>query len=150
MPTTSPKTIPMSMSRKAAKIEPSRTALVIIDMQSMYHNRVFESHADYGERLLPPPGAFAESNSWESRGQCYGQYDSRLSQGRNEDSVDQRRSIFNLLQVLLAADEMVHQWGLDNFDLMTIPPSFLDGFSDDDTMNSETLTHLARLSQNAD
>ena len=24
-------------------------------------------------------------------------------------------------------------WGLDNFDLLTIPPSFLSGFSDDDT-----------------
>ena len=24
-------------------------------------------------------------------------------------------------------------WGLDNFDLVTIPPSFIDGFSSDDT-----------------
>jgi len=36
-------------------------------------------------------------------------------------------------------------WGIDNFDLVTMPPSFLDGFSTNDEMNTTFCTEMGTL-----
>ncbi|KAL9094480.1 MAG: hypothetical protein Q9165_003330 [Trypethelium subeluteriae] len=97
LPTTSPKTIPMSGSRPTAIIEPSRSALVIIDMQNFFLDPALSPAATAGRAAVTPT--------------------------------------VNLIQGFRAAGMKVlwTNWGLDNFDLLTIPPSFLAGFSTDDT-----------------
>jgi nicotinamidase-related amidase len=97
MPTTNPVTIPMSGSRRSATIEPSRSALVIIDMQNFFLHPGLSPRATGGRAAVAPTVA--------------------------------------LVQGFRAAGMPVlwTNWGLDDFDLLTIPPSFLAGFSDDNT-----------------
>jgi hypothetical protein len=38
-------------------------------------------------------------------------------------------------------------WGIDNFDLVTLPPSFLDGFSDNHQMDSTFCTDMGTLEE---
>ncbi|KAI9692399.1 MAG: hypothetical protein M1822_006630 [Bathelium mastoideum] len=97
LPTTSPKTIPMSGSRKYATIEPSRSALVIIDMQNFFLHPALSPGATAGRTAVTPT--------------------------------------VNMIQGFRAAGMKVlwTNWGLDNFDLLTIPPNFLEGFSTDGT-----------------
>jgi hypothetical protein len=97
MPTTNPITIPFSGSRKAAKIEPSRSALVIIDMQNFFLHPDLSPHANGGRAAVQPT--------------------------------------LNMISAFRAKGMKIlwTNWGLDNFDLVTIPPSFLEGFSNDGT-----------------
>ncbi|KAK4973945.1 hypothetical protein LTR28_011212 [Elasticomyces elasticus] len=98
MPVTSPKVIPMMASRKTAIIEPSRSALVIIDMQNFFLHPQLDPAATGGRKAVQP----------------------------TLEMIDGFRA--NGMKVLWT------NWGLDNFDLVTIPPSFLEGFSNDSTM----------------
>ncbi|KAI9712656.1 MAG: hypothetical protein M1820_001277 [Bogoriella megaspora] len=97
LPTTSPKAIPMSGSRKTAIIEPSRSALVIIDMQNFFLHPSLSPRATGGRTAVQPTVNMI--NGFRQAG----------------------------MKILWT------NWGLDNFDLLTIPPSFIEGFSDDDT-----------------
>ncbi|KAK4992533.1 hypothetical protein LTR50_001075 [Elasticomyces elasticus] len=98
MPVTSPKVIPMMASRKTAIIEPSRSALVIIDMQNFFLHPQLNPAATGGRKAVQP----------------------------TLNMIDGFRA--NGMKVLWT------NWGLDNFDLVTIPPSFSEGFSNDSTM----------------
>jgi hypothetical protein len=53
-PTTKPVTIPMSGSRKSALIEPSRSALVIIDMQNFFLHPKLSPKAEGGRKAVQP------------------------------------------------------------------------------------------------
>ncbi|KAF1957010.1 Isochorismatase hydrolase [Byssothecium circinans] len=53
-PITTPLTIPMNGSRKAAIIEPSRSALVIIDMQEYFLNPELSPKAEGGRKAVEP------------------------------------------------------------------------------------------------
>ncbi|KAK4964160.1 hypothetical protein LTR66_012448 [Elasticomyces elasticus] len=98
MPVTSPKVIPMMASRRTAIIEPSRSALVIIDMQNFFLHPQLNPAATGGRKAVQP----------------------------TLNMIDGFRA--NGMKVLWT------NWGLDNFDLVTIPPSFLEDFSNDSTM----------------
>ncbi|MCJ1325130.1 hypothetical protein MMC10_001792 [Thelotrema lepadinum] len=97
MAVTSPKTIPFLGQRAAATIEPSRSALVIIDMQNFFLHPKLSPHASGGRTAVTPT--------------------------------------LNMIKAFRANGMKVlwTNWGLDNFDLVTIPPSFIDGFSNDST-----------------
>jgi len=86
-------TIPCHGSKKSIKIEASRSALVIIDMQNFFLH----------------PGLSPKANA--GRGVVNATVDMVLAF---------RKAGMKVLWT---------NWGLDNFDLLTIPPSFLDGFS---------------------
>lgn len=53
-PTTKPVTIPMTGSRKRAVIEPSRSALVIIDMQNFFLHPELTPSAEGGRKAVEP------------------------------------------------------------------------------------------------
>ncbi|KAF2681522.1 Isochorismatase hydrolase [Lentithecium fluviatile CBS 122367] len=53
-PTTKPVTIPMTGSRKSALIEPSRSALVIIDMQNFFLHPELSPKAEGGRKAIEP------------------------------------------------------------------------------------------------
>lgn len=53
-PTTKPVTIPMTGSRKRARIEPSRSALIIIDMQNFFLHPELTPSADGGRKAVEP------------------------------------------------------------------------------------------------
>lgn len=53
-PTTKPVTIPMTGSRKSAIIEPSRSALVIIDMQNYFLHPELSPRAEGGRKAIQP------------------------------------------------------------------------------------------------
>jgi len=53
-PTTKPVTIPMTGSRKRAIIEPSRSALVIIDMQNFFLHPELTPSAEGGRKAVEP------------------------------------------------------------------------------------------------
>jgi hypothetical protein len=53
-PTTHPVTIPMTGSRKSALIEPSRSALIIIDMQNYFLHPELSPKAEGGRRAVQP------------------------------------------------------------------------------------------------
>ena len=53
-PTTTPKTLPMMGSRSAIKIEPNRTALVIIDMQNFFLHPELSPKATNGRGAIQP------------------------------------------------------------------------------------------------
>jgi hypothetical protein len=93
LPTTSPKTIRMLGSRKTAIIEPSRSALVIIDMQNYFLHPSLSPRATGGRTAVQP-------------------------------TVDMVKGFRKAGMKVLWTN-----WGLDEFDLLTIPPSFLSGFS---------------------
>ena len=95
LPTTSPKLIPMSGSRKSAIIEPSRSALIIIDMQNFFLHPDMSPKATKGRAAVPPTA----------------------------DMIKGFRGAG--MKVLWTF------WGLDNYDLLTIPPSFKSGFTTD-------------------
>ena len=97
LPVTTPKTIPFLGQRAAATIEPSRSALVIIDMQNFFLDPQLSPRASGGRAAVTP--TLNMINAFRANG----------------------------MKVLWT------NWGLDNFDLVTIPPSFLDGFSSDHT-----------------
>ena len=90
---TSPKVLPMSGSRKEIIIEPSRSALVIIDMQNHFLHPIISPKATKGRAAVTP-------------------------------TVDMIKGFRNHGMKILWT-----QWGLDNYDLLTIPPSFTSGFS---------------------
>lgn len=92
-PVTSPKTIPMSGTRQAAIIEPSRSALVIIDMQNFFLHPELSPKASAGRAAVPP------TVNMVSRFRAAG------------------------MKVLWTF------WGLDDYDLLTMPPAFKSGFS---------------------
>ncbi|KAF2259749.1 Isochorismatase hydrolase [Lojkania enalia] len=54
MPVTNPVTIPMTGSRKSAVIEPSRSALVIIDMQNYFLHPELSPRAESGRKAVHP------------------------------------------------------------------------------------------------
>ena len=97
MPVTTPKTIPLLGRRSAATIEPSRSALVIIDMQNFFLHPQLSPRASGGRAAVVP--TLNMINAFRANG----------------------------MKVLWT------NWGLDSFDLVTIPPSFIDGFSNDST-----------------
>jgi len=95
MPVTSPKNLTNVFTgfRKSAIIEPSRTALVIIDMQNFFLHPKLSPAASLGRAAVQPT--------------------------------------LNMINGFRAMNSKVlwTNWGLDNFDLVTIPPSFLEGFA---------------------
>ena len=93
MPVTAPKTIPMSGSRKTAIIEPSRSALVIIDMQNFFLHPELAPNATDGRAIVP--ATVNMINGFRGAG----------------------------MKVLWTF------WGLDGFDLLTMPPALKDGFT---------------------
>ncbi|KAL5377602.1 hypothetical protein DPSP01_009656 [Paraphaeosphaeria sporulosa] len=97
LPTTTPVTIPMNGSRKAAIIEPSRSALVIIDMQNFFLHPDLNAKATGGRTAVQPTLNMIEG--FRKKG----------------------------MPVLWT------NWGLDEYDLLTIPPSRKDGFSSDNS-----------------
>lgn len=54
LPTSAPLTIPMTGSRKSATIEPSRSALVIIDMQNYFLHPELSPKAEGGRKAVEP------------------------------------------------------------------------------------------------
>ena len=112
MPVTNPKTIPFLGYRAAAMIEPSRSALVIIDMQNFFLHPQLSPHATGGRAAVTP--TLAMINAFRANG----------------------------MKVLWT------NWGLDNFDLVTIPPSFIDGFSDDDTNAASFGSDMGTITDN--
>lgn len=54
LPTTTPLTIPMSGTRKSAIIEPSRSALVLIDMQNFFLHPEINPVAEAGRKAVEP------------------------------------------------------------------------------------------------
>jgi len=96
-PTTTPKTIPCTGSKKSILIEPSRSALVIIDMQNYFLHPGPSPAATAGRGVVP--ATVNMINGFRTAG----------------------------MKVLWT------NWGLDNYDLLTIPPAFLDGFSTNDS-----------------
>jgi hypothetical protein len=95
-PITTSLTIPMLGSRKTAIIEPTRSALVIIDMQNFFLHPELSPKATGGRKAVQP--TLNMIDGFRSKG----------------------------MKVLWT------NWGLDGYDLLTIPPSFLSGFSEDD------------------
>ncbi|KAF2465604.1 Isochorismatase hydrolase, partial [Lindgomyces ingoldianus] len=93
LPTTTPVTIPMFGTRKAAIIEPSRSALIIIDMQNYFLHPKLSPRATGGRAAVQP--TLNMIAGFRKKG----------------------------MKVLWT------NWGLDGYDLLTIPPSFLAGFS---------------------
>ncbi|OCT48048.1 isochorismatase hydrolase [Cladophialophora carrionii] len=92
-PTTSPKTLPMMGRREAIKIEPNRTALVIIDMQNFFLHPELSPAATDGRAAVAPTVRMIEGF---------------------------RKHGMKILWV---------NWGLTEYDLLTIPPAFKAGFS---------------------
>jgi nicotinamidase-related amidase len=90
---TSPKILSMAGSRKEIIIEPTRSALVIIDMQNFF--------------LYP-----------------------KLSPGATKGRAIVNATV-NMIEGFRAANMKILWtfWGLDSYDLLTIPPSFKSGFS---------------------
>ena len=95
LPTTSPKHLKNVFfgSRKSAIIEPSRTALVIIDMQNYFLHPSLSPKASGGRWAVQP-------------------------------TLDMITGFRDMGSKVLWTN-----WGLDNFDLVTIPPSLLEGFA---------------------
>lgn len=97
MPVTSPKLLSNVFTgfRKSAVIEPSRTALIIIDMQNYFLHPELSPRASGGREAVQPT--------------------------------------LNMINGFRAMGSKILWtfWGLDNFDLVTIPPSFLEGFASD-------------------
>ncbi|KAK5005717.1 hypothetical protein LTR39_005858, partial [Cryomyces antarcticus] len=96
LPLTSPRTIPMLGSRKTAVIEPSRSALVVIDMQNFFLHPALSPVATKGRKAVLP-------------------------------TVQMVRGFRKAGTKVLWTN-----WGLDDFDLLTIPPAFLSGFASHD------------------
>lgn len=92
-PTTTPLTIPMTGSRKSAIIEPSRSALIIIDMQNFFLHPELSPKATAGRTAVDP--TLKMIDGFRKKG----------------------------MKVLWV------NWGLDGWDLETMPASFLAGFS---------------------
>jgi nicotinamidase-related amidase len=109
LPVTSPKTIPMLGHRKEAIIEPSRTAMVIVDMQNFFLHPQLSPSAVRGRLAVRP----------------------------TLNLIDAFRA--NGMKVLWV------QWGIDAFDLLTISPSDLDGFSDNHRMDTSFCTDMGTL-----
>ncbi|KAF7162665.1 hypothetical protein CNMCM6106_009484 [Aspergillus hiratsukae] len=93
LPVTSPKTIQCNGKRKEILIEPSRSALVIIDMQNFFLHPALSPKATAGRAIV-------------------------------NTTVDMVHGFRKAGMKVLWTN-----WGLDNFDLLTIPPANLDGFS---------------------
>lgn len=111
MPVTSPKTIPFLGSRAAATIEPSRSALVIIDMQNFFLHPQLSPKATGGRAAVAP--TLNMINAFRANG----------------------------MKILWT------NWGLENFDLVTIPPSFIDGFSNDHTAATSFGSDMGTLTE---
>ncbi|RKU41796.1 hypothetical protein DL546_001503 [Coniochaeta pulveracea] len=94
-------TIPCHGSRESIKIDASRSALVIIDMQNFFLHPALSPHATAGRAIV--------------------------------------NTTVNLVKAFRQGGMKVlwTNWGLDDFDLLTMPPAFLDGFS---TNSSSTTT----------
>ena len=92
-PVTNPVEIPMSGSRQRALIEPSRSALVIIDMQNFFLHPALAPKATNGRGVV--------------------------------------NATVNMINGFKAAGmkTLWTFWGLDDFDLLTIPPAFKAGFA---------------------
>ena len=92
-PVTTPLVIPMSGSRKSALIEPSRSALIIIDMQNYFLHPSLSPRATGGRAIV--------------------------------------NATVNMVEGFKAAGmkTLWTFWGLDDFDLLTIPPAFKAGFA---------------------
>jgi nicotinamidase-related amidase len=101
---TSPKKITnMAGSRKSAIIEPSRSGLVIIDMQNFFLHPELSPHATAGRAIVPTTVAMVKGF---------------------------RKAGIKILWT---------NWGLDNYDLLTMPPAFLSGFTTNGSdLQSET------------
>ncbi|TVY75821.1 Peroxyureidoacrylate/ureidoacrylate amidohydrolase [Lachnellula suecica] len=86
-------TIPCNGARKSIVIEPTRSALVIIDMQNFFLHPGLTPKATAGRGVV--------------------------------------NATVNMIQGFRRAGVKVlwTNWGLDNYDLLTMPPAFLDGFS---------------------
>jgi nicotinamidase-related amidase len=93
LPTTSSLTIPMSGTRKSAIIEPSRSALIIIDMQNFFLHPEINAGATAGRNAVEP--TLKMIYAFRAKG----------------------------IKILWV------NWGLTHYDLLTIPPAYLDGFS---------------------
>lgn len=92
-PVTSPKVLPVSGMASSIKIEPNRTALVIIDMQNFFLHPDLSPGAKTGRAAVPP--TVNAINGFRKAG----------------------------MKVLWV------NWGLTEYDLLTIPPAFKAGFS---------------------
>lgn len=99
LPVTSPKNLTnvFFASRKSAIIEPSRTGLVIVDMQNFFLHPQLDAAASGGRGAVQPT--------------------------------------LNMINAFRGMGSKIlwTQWGFDNFDLLTSPPSDLEGFSSDET-----------------
>ncbi|CAG8039934.1 unnamed protein product [Penicillium salamii] len=103
MNVTKPKTIKnMLGSRKTAIIEPSRSALIMIDMQNYFLHPDLSPDATAGRSIVNTTVRMVESA---------------------------RKSNMTTLWV---------NWGIDDFDLLTMPPSLLSDFSNGSNSMSET------------
>jgi len=90
---TSPKVVPVSGNAHSIKIEPNRTALVIIDMQNFFLHPDLSPSAKTGRAAVQP----------------------------TVDAINGfRKAGMKVLWV---------NWGLTEYDLLTIPPAFKAGFS---------------------
>ncbi|KAK3627370.1 hypothetical protein LTR56_019285 [Elasticomyces elasticus] len=128
LPVSSPKTIPMIGSRKEAIIEPSRSAFMIVDMQNFFLHPQLSPRAINGRKAVQPTlnmiDAFREMGSkilWV----C----------------------ILNITLHAAIADDCKVNWGINDFDMVTMPPSFLDGFSSNDQMNTTFCTEMGNLTE---
>ena len=101
-PITTPKTLPMMGSGSSIKIEPNRTALVIIDMQNFFLHPTLSPEATNGRVAVQPTVNMI---------------------------IGFRKHGMKILWT---------NWGLTEYDLLTIPPAFKAGFSGGSNLANET------------
>lgn len=92
-PITQPRVLPMFGSRKEIIIKPTRSALVIIDMQNFFLHPQLPPHATAGRKAVDPTVKMIQD---------FRQHDMKI---------------------------LWTNWGLTEYDLLSIPPSFKSGFS---------------------
>jgi nicotinamidase-related amidase len=112
-PVTSPKILPMMGSRSSIKIEPNRTALVIIDMQNFFLHPELSPKATNGRAAVQPTVNMI--NGFRKHG----------------------------MKILWT------NWGLTEYDLLTIPPAFKAGFSGGSNLANETFgSEMGTITEN--
>ncbi|RFU33073.1 hypothetical protein B7463_g3307, partial [Scytalidium lignicola] len=114
---TTPYKIPCHGSRKEILIEPSRSALVIVDMQNFFLHPGLSPKATKGRGVV---------NATVNMIHGF------------------RKAGMKILWTNTSANKFCDgvQWGIDEWDTLTLPPSFLDGFSDNHSSTTTFCTDM--------
>lgn len=126
--------IPCSGSRKSIIVEASQSALIIIDMQSKTKSLLDKGYAKMSSDFFLHPGLSPKATA----GRGVVNTTVNMIQGF-------RKAGMKVLWTNVGFSSWFwflgpcwpEQWGLDNYDLLTIPPAFLDGFSNNHSSTSK-------------